>query len=257
MKKKIELKNKKRYAGLDQVRGMALFSMIAYHGTWDLVYLFGFDWPWYQSELAYFWQQSICWTFLFLSGFCQPLGKRKLKRGIAVFLCGCLVSMATLAAMPENRVLFGVLTLIGSCMLLMIPGEGILGQIPPSGGFLASFALFVMTKEINSGYLGFGNWTICRVPDFLYRNLLTAYFGFPAKDFYSTDYFPLLPWLFLFLAGYFAYYVFQQKKWLGRLDWNSRGIGKVFEWLGRHSLAIYLAHQPLLYFIFCLLFGKL
>jgi len=78
----------KRYSALDGIRGLALLNMIAYHAVWDLVYLFDFHLQWYQSEGAYIWQQCICWTFIFLSGFCEPLGKEKLKRGITVFSLG-------------------------------------------------------------------------------------------------------------------------------------------------------------------------
>ena len=59
-----------RYRKLDAIRGIALINMIAYHAIWDLVYLYGFQWDWYQSEIGYIWQQGICWTFIFLSGFC-------------------------------------------------------------------------------------------------------------------------------------------------------------------------------------------
>ena len=41
---------KTRSARLDAIRGWALVSMIAYHASWDLVYLFGLDWPWYQPN---------------------------------------------------------------------------------------------------------------------------------------------------------------------------------------------------------------
>ena len=53
---------------LDAVRGCALASMILYHAAWDLVYIFGVSWPWYRGMGAYVWQQSICWTFILLSG---------------------------------------------------------------------------------------------------------------------------------------------------------------------------------------------
>ncbi len=61
--------NKKRYGKLDGIRGIALLNMIAYHMTWDLVYIYQVDWGWYRSQGAYLWQQGICWTFIFLSGF--------------------------------------------------------------------------------------------------------------------------------------------------------------------------------------------
>ena len=38
------------------------------------------------------------------------------------------------------------------------------------------------------------------LPQALYASYTTAYFGFMPKSFFSTDYFPLLPWLFLFWA---------------------------------------------------------
>lgn len=86
----------KRYSALDGIRGLALLNMMAYHAVWDLVYLFNFHLQWYQSEGAYIWQQCICWTFIFLSGFCEPLGKEKLKRGITFFSLGFLIVAANL-----------------------------------------------------------------------------------------------------------------------------------------------------------------
>ena len=78
--------NKMRYEKLDGIRGMALLHMVAYHTIWDLVYLYELDWNWYKEKGAYIWQQGICWTFIFLSGFCWSLGSRTCKRGIIVFL---------------------------------------------------------------------------------------------------------------------------------------------------------------------------
>ena len=70
---------RRRIASLDALRGLTLVSMIAYHACWDLVYLFHADWDWYRGTGAYIWQQSICWTFILLSGFCFSLGRRPLR----------------------------------------------------------------------------------------------------------------------------------------------------------------------------------
>ena len=66
--KEKERKNQ-RYEMLDSIRGAVLISMILYHACWDLVYIFKKDFRWFEGSGAYVWQQSICWTFLFLSGF--------------------------------------------------------------------------------------------------------------------------------------------------------------------------------------------
>lgn len=236
-----------RYFALDGIRGLALLNMIAYHAVWDLVYLFGFDLQWYQSESAYIWQQCICHTFIFLSGFCEPLGKKKLKRGVTVFSLGFLIVLATLIAMPQNRVRFGVLTLIGSCMLLMIPAEKVLRKCRPVYGLIFSIALFLLTRNINHGYLGFANWNLLPLPDNWYHNFVTTYLGFPMPGFYSTDYFSLLPWIFLYTAGYFTHRLFAHCKLLTHLESSK---SKTLEWFGRHSLGLYMIHQPLLYFLF-------
>lgn len=102
-----------RCALLDELRGLDLISMMLYHGMWDLVYLFGVRAPWYGSWQGELWQQSICWVFILLSGFCLPLGRHPVKRGAVVFGCGALVTAVTLIFMPADAVWFGVLTLAG------------------------------------------------------------------------------------------------------------------------------------------------
>ncbi len=234
----------KRYGLLDELRGLALGSMILYHGAWDLVYIFGVDWSWYRSEGAYLWQQSICWTFILLSGFCQPLGKHQYRRGLTVWLGGAIVTLVTLVAMPDNLVMFGVLTCLGTCMVLAKRLEPLLQRCKPLPGLLVSASLFVLTRNITRGYLGFEDWKPCALPDWLYRNHLTAYFGFPHDAFWSTDYFALFPWFFLFLTGYFLCWLFQARKWMGALRFGGRS---PLAWVGRHSLILYMAHQPVCY----------
>ncbi len=244
--------NKNRYYILDAVRGFALLNMILYHASWDLVYMFDVNWSWYRSNGAYIWQQCICWTFILLSGFCYSFGRKKLKRGIIVFLCGLLITIVTCTLMPESRVLFGILTLLGSCMLLMIPLENLFKKINPYLGFIASFSIFVLTRNVNNGYLGFDEWNLAPLSDNLYKNLFTAYIGFPANSFYSTDYFALLPWFFLFLTGFFLHQIFKKNNWLKIF---APHICKPLEWIGKHSLPIYVAHQPIIYGVLSLLFS--
>ena len=103
-----------RYRLLDELRGLDLISMMLYHGMWDVVFLFGITQKWYIGRPGFLWQQSICWVFLLLSGFCLPMGRHPFKRGAVVFGAGALVTAVTLLFLPEGVVWFGVLTLLGS-----------------------------------------------------------------------------------------------------------------------------------------------
>ena len=249
--KEVQRQKTSRSAGLDTIRGITLLSMILYHTCWDLVFLFEKRIPGYIGTGGYVWQQSICWTFILLSGFCWSLGHHHLKRGILVFGSGLLITVVTLLAMPESKVVFGVLTLIGSCMLLLIPIAKFLLKIRTEIGLAGSFLLFLFFRNVNTGYLGFEKWNLLRLPDGLYRNLLTTYLGFPQRGFFSTDYFSLLPWVFLFLTGFYLYQVVQKKDMMGKLfSWRV----PVFDVLGRHSLLIYLLHQPIVFGISWLFF---
>lgn len=247
---------RQRYGALDWIRGITLISMILYHGAWDLVYMFGVNWDWYRSKGAYAWQQSICWTFILLSGFCWALGqnrRRKLRRGLLVFSGGALITAATVWFLPENRVVFGVLTLLGSCMILLLPLQGAIRKIPPAAGMAASAVLFVLTRDVNRGFLGFEGWNPVALPDGWYRNLFTAWLGFPEPSFFSTDYFSLFPWIFLFLTGVF-FSLWMQKKGMPRCLSDVRI--PALEWAGRHSLELYMVHQPVLYAVFWAAFWR-
>ncbi len=254
-----KLNRKSRLPLLDTVRGITMISMIAYHACWDFVYLLGFSWNWYNSRAGFLWQQSICWTFILLSGFCIPFSNHLWKRGLQVFGAGALVTAVTLAVLPEDRVVFGVLTLIGSCMLLMACWKTITGKridnsderkAMPVLWAAVFFLLFLFAKNVNSGFLQIGAQKIV-LPTQIYSNLFTTYLGFPAPDFYSTDYFSLIPWVFLYLTGYHLHGVCR------KYGFFERGIFGIsiapFAFLGRHSLFIYLLHQPVLYVIVLLI----
>lgn len=81
-------------------------------------------------------------------------------------------------------------------------------------------------------------------------NYLTAYLGFYPVSFYSSDYFPLLPWLFLFWAGYYLHLLVGRK----RMEPLRRSVCPPLGWLGRHSLVLYLLHQPVIFGVLTLVF---
>ena len=241
---------KKRYTALDTLRGICLLSMILYHAMWDIVYMFGVRAPWYASYAGFLWQQSICWGFILLSGFCFDLGKKKLKRALTVLLCSLVISAVT-AFIPGAEIRFGVLCLLGSAMLFMIPLQKLLRRVNEWAGLAVSFLLFAFTKNIDLGYLGFFSLKLLTLPRFLYANYLTAFLGFPPRGFVSADYFGVFPWLFLFICGYFIYRIFTRHDLTKIL--HSLPITPLM-WLGKNSLWVYMAHQPIIYGVLYVVF---
>lgn len=243
---------KRRYVWIDNVRAIAVISMIVYHAVWDLVYLYGVKWTWYEGILAKIWQQSTCWTFILLSGFCWSLSRRPLKQGIFVSAAGAAVMIVTALFSYESRVVFGVLTMIGAAVLFMIPCKNLFQRISPRRGVLLSFLLFGITYGVNEGFFGFFRVKLIRIPEAWYRNLLTAFLGFPEKSFFSTDYFSIFPWIFLYVAGYFLYRMWESERAIP-VKWLNREIPCLTA-LGKRALFIYLLHQPALYAILQLTF---
>lgn len=231
-----------RYALLDELRGLDLVSMMLYHACWDLAFLFGVQMNWYAATPGHLWQRSICWVFILLSGFCVPLGHHTLRRGATVFGAGVLVTAVTLLFMPEDRVVFGVLTLLGSAMLLTGLLEPLLKKVPPAVGLAVAAVLFALTYHAADHYLGIGALRLA-LPESLYANYFTAYLGFYPCWFYSTDYVPLVPWLFLFWCGYFLHGVVGRT----RMELLRRSVCAPLGWMGRHSLVLYLLHQPVIF----------
>ena len=261
----------------DIVRGVTVVSMVLFHGMWDAVFLHGLSSPWYSALPGYVWQQSICWSFLLVSGYCFRFDRKPAVRGAVIFGCGALISLVTVLFLPEEQILFGVLTLIGSSILLTAGLDGILrkagfpgtvgghgsgcaGKCSKNGRkyavlLLCAFALFLLTRNVNEGTLGFEGASFGRLPASWYRNLFTAYLGFPPPSFWSTDYFSLIPWYFLYLTGYFLSFVCPAD----RLREAERKLFPDTEppvflrpvlWIGRHAFLIYLLHQPVLFLLF-------
>lgn len=249
-----------RYRLPDTLRGALLLSMIAYHTGWDLVYLFGYRVPWFTASPGYVWQQSICWGFILLSGFCLGLGPLQedkilpgpagevsvfavYKRGLTVFAAGLLVTGATLAVLPENPVIFGILFFLGSAMLLTVRLRGLWLKIPARPGLAASLTAFFLLRNSNEGEIGFEGLVLGKMPVTLYdQGMPGAFLGFPGRDFVSSDYFSLIPWYFLFLTGFFFCRLLLPQKRERLWQRGTPGLA----WLGRRSLGVYLLHQPVI-----------
>ncbi len=240
-----------RYNRIDNLRALSIISMVLYHAAWDLVFLYNFNWSWYKGLPGFIWQQSICWSFILISGFCHSMSRKPFRNASRVFLCGLLVSLVTWIFTPNIRITFGILTFLGSAGILCSVFDKTLRKVDSICGIILSMMLFAFCRKINTGSLGFFNFELFRLSSDLYANYITAYLGMPSKSFYSSDYFSLFPWIFLYLTGFYLHKYFHKNNLMTILKGKQH---KTFSFLSKNSLLIYLLHQPLLSALFYLIF---
>ena len=242
----------RRWHLIDALRGFALLNMLGMHFLYDVNVIFAREPRWYLRPEVRLWQQYICWSFILIAGFSFCWGRRNnLRRGLLLKLCGFLITAVTLIAVPEEAIWFGILNFMGCAVLLTIPLERTLRRLPPLTGLALSLLLFFFFRHVESGYVGFGGLLRIQLPRALYTCRVLTPLGFPSPDFRSSDYFPLLPWLFLFFAGFQLFRFFETRPALRRL---ARIKIPLLSDIGRHTLWIYLLHQPLLMGLCMLLF---
>lgn len=239
-----------RFYIIDDLRGLAILNMILYHAMFDLVYIFGISIPFFTGQLGFIWEQYICFSFILISGFCQYFAKKSLIDGLKISLAGVVVSIVTIFANLGIEIYFGVLTFIGLAILVTIPFKKVLKKIDPVIGLIIFLSLFLIFRNINQGYLGFGPFDFYRLPDEFYSNWFTTLIGFPFYGFHSSDYFSFIPWYFLFLIGFYIYGI--TEKYNLKKIWIGKEI-PFFTFISKHSLLIYLLHQPIIFGILYLL----
>lgn len=250
---KIKNDKKNRYYLLDGLRGLSIVNMVAFHFLYDYYVICGRNTSWWSLTGVRIWQSYICMSFILLSGFVWKWGRKSnLKRGIFLNVCGLVVSLVTWIAVPGAAIWFGILNFIGCAVLLMIPLDSVLKKIPAALGIALSLSLFVLFYKIQSGYLGLGMIKVVDLPDILYRMKFLTPIGLPYPEFSSSDYFPILPWIFLYILGYYFVEIFERHE-----SWKraARCRIPVLSWLGQKSIWIYLIHQPVCMAVCMIFFG--
>lgn len=243
-----------RYELIDGIRGITIVSMVLFHFFYDVFMIYGLNSGWYANPGIHLWQQSICWTFILISGFVWSIGKKhNIRRGIMLNFWGLVITAVTWVVMPDDAVIFGILNFMGCAVLILAGTERLFKKIPPAAGLIISFLLFMSFYHISDGMIGIGSLS-AELPSFLYEIKPLVVLGFPFEGFSSSDYFPILPWFFLYLCGYYLYELLKecrifQKAAVIRLPF--------FSWLGKKSIWIYLIHQPVNMLICILLFDVL
>ncbi len=225
---------------LDALRGLCVLGMVAVHLVYDLVELYRLI-NWEYPAVYLFVQQWGGVLFLLISGICVTLGRRSVRRGLIVFGCGMLCTVVTAGMYllqlsgPGVIIYFGVLHCLGLCMLLW-----------PLVKKLPVWALALLGLGLTAGGFWLQSLPAVEHPYFVIL-------GLPFRGFSSSDYFPLLPNLGFFLLGAVLGKTLYRKKesLLPRFPVRNPGI-RFLTLCGKHSLWIYLAHQPVLSGIFYL-----
>ena len=231
--------------------------MIGYHACW-IINLFGLA---FSNEIITgsaftVWERSICMTFILIAGFSFSLGHRHLRSGLLIFGLGLAITVITSLILPQIRIVFGVLTFLGTATLIMIPIDKVLKGCStkkrsfPIAGLVIFFLLFLLTYNINKGFIGFGENARIFLPKWLYSGYFATFLGFTQASFFSADYFSLIPWFFWYMCGYFLHKIV--KGTYIEEDILSHGI-KGISTVGRHSQVIYIIHPIVLYVLIFLL----
>lgn len=242
---------KTRYSLIDALRAVAIINMIAYHLCYNIFTVFEV-WPeFYLSPPIIVWESFICFSFIIISGISVNFSRHGYKHGIIVNLCGLAVTVATVLFLPSQAIWFGVLNLLGCAMLITFALKKELSRINPYISAAIFLILFILCYGIPNGYIGLLSHPLIRLPDALYQFKWLAFLGFPSKDFFSADYFPLIPWIFLYLFGFELWRIIERRDHARFFRFKI----PVLDFIGRHSLIIYMAHQPILYGICLLIFN--
>jgi uncharacterized membrane protein len=230
---------------IDLLRSAAIAMMVAYHAAWDVDFLavsspvdpFGGGWRALQVACGS--------TFLAVSGITLAvmnargrerglsglrLYRRHASRAATVLAAALLVSVATFVALGDAYVRFGILHCIGAAMLicpLLIRLRLLL--LPLAGAVLWAGLALAQADRRDAPWL---------LP-----------VGVPQTGGAGVDWYPLLPWLAPALLGLWLGQVLYPRgargRW-GRLVPAHPGWAIRAGWPGRHSLPVYLAHQPVL-----------
>lgn len=225
----------KRLPELDLLRTIAILCMVVFHGGYDLAVFYDWDIPVFGPAWTLF-ARATASLFLLLVGISfaisashketiTHLWKRQHNRFWMLAGSAALVSIATYLADPGTFVRFGILHLIALSMLIL-----------PLIRFLKEWAIF-----LGAAIAIAGQWTIQTST----LQPLSMIMGFAPIGFMTVDYFPLLPWLGVILIGYGLRYLLYVRLTGWRPVLFDR-IPTTITWPGRHSLMIYLVHQPVL-----------
>lgn len=223
-----------RFAFVDVARGVALLAMFIYHFAYDLSFLGLIETDIVAEPEWRIFARCIAGSFLIIVGFSLVLATRKglnrpayLKRLAMVAGAAALVSLATWFALPGNFIYFGILHQVAVGSVLALPFLG-LPIIVVALSAVVAFAL----------------------PSFVAHPLLDApwlsWLGFSHAPIHSADFVPVFPWFGCVLTGIvLARLLLPRLSGTALASWRpANPLARIVAGGGRHSLLVYLVHQP-------------
>ena len=225
---------------VDLIRGIAVVLMVIFHLSYDLKAFakLSFDLP---TEYWRWMPKLIATPFFLVVGVSLWLSLRQqdigsffpavMKKGLKLCLIALGITLSTALVMPPNyTIYFGVIHCIAACILLSYPFlrnrryNLILGLL-----FIVIGIVILRFRFPFPWLLWLGLW--------------------PESGATGGDWYPLLPWfgvvLFGITVGEKLYPSLQAPQSLLPVIWARSKIICGLSFLGRHSLLIYLIHQPL------------
>ena len=235
-----------RYWEIDAARGIAILMMITYHFLYDLNYFGVAAIPVTTGFWRAFALTCAC-TFVFLVGLSLSISRDRavqkgvqgraltwkfLKRGAFILTLGCAITVVTWFALGRGYILFGILHLIGLSICLSPLFFSLQKKNLIAGMIVIALALVVTGTE---------------------GPLWLAWLGIHPADFCSVDYEPLIPWFGLVLLGLgTGASLYPNGRPLWQIQEPFPPLTRLLAAAGRHSLFIYIIHQPV---IILILFG--
>jgi uncharacterized membrane protein len=230
-----------RFWEIDFLRGIAVVMMIVFHFFYDLNYFHILSLNLYSGwSLVYVYVGAS--IFIGLVGVSLVLSYEHAKnrlsqkelilkyviRGLKIFGLGLVITVMSWWYLGEGFIVFGALHCIGVSIILAYPFLGFKYLKLPLGMII----------------IGLGAGLKLIMVDYLYL----VWLGLRSSEFFTVDYFPLLPWFGVVLVGMFVGKTLYSEslRHFPLKDYSQTGVVRVIGWLGRHSLIIYLLHQPIL-----------
>ncbi len=226
---------------IDTLRGIALIAMATYHLTWDLEF-FGYLDPGTATQGIFrIYARTIASSFLFLAGISLVLAHGSAirwqsfwKRFAIVAGAAAAISVATFFAFPQEWIYFGILHNIA---LSSVIGLALL-RAPLTLTIAAP--LVIVAAMIADASMAPG-----ALHSAAFDTRWLAWLGFSEFPPRSNDYVPLFPWLAALLSGVAVARIGMARGWPTRLAGLQKA-STILDKAGRHSLSIYLLHQPVL-----------